>query len=1407
VVGGSGGANWTNPSNILIDDGNYAVAGIEASVPVLSVNVTFAGAYLTNTPPFVMFSGNGAGAAGTAVMVTGHFGLWYVDHIVMTSSGSYSGPVTVTFVGGSIVELATGTAVLGGPTLVTKDLDLTHFGWSVPSTSTPQGFVVTVYGYVTAPVNVIVTMLKHGNPVGESRSVSFSSTSASSVTLGSINDLFGAGWSYSDLNDVDFGISIRAAGVDSSTVSIGYATLEVFLLPDQTNFQFVQTFTAQDGSVRNLLLDASGNFWVEDVTNNPGNLTLAIEGINAAHAVAVQGEGTEYVAFNDGQQGSDLPRQYNPKWIDKITQVGPGASPVFTANIATEDVFTIDSITQPAQMSDPADSGHFQALLWSNGPGSATAGQVVTVYYSNKSDGHAQDADLVAAFNSGQAVYVYMSSLPSPWVDGTYQVTSVGQAIPPHGSGVRYYFTYQVPTSAYQFLGGPDTATGYYQQTLSTMTMTDPVPGLTVGNVVTIAGASVADYNTAWTISQTLNSGAMAITQTEVSGGVATYSYSLSSGVAPFASQPVTVTGTTNSNGALNVVNAIIATASGGSTGTFTIDLSAVDAVASVESGQATTAGTIFTFDPGQTTVGTITIPIYGGSTGGTLTFGGNGQFTGPGTRQGVVFFITRNGYYTAPSPPVTFTCPNNTLSINATLIPIGPPNVVARGIAFTEAGANGVPGANFFNIPTQVDYIVENVKYVADSLIINDNITTSATFAFSDNVLLESRAIDIYGYNLFNQIEIGNPGWIVGYSSRNLYGLCQNKVQNFNNLSFDGGYLPGKAVPLGWTIPDTFGELLPSPVFGNSYYIKNTSIAEQPIAGLIQQTAFQDADQQPILNANTLYSLRITARIPSGNTNGQLTIDIYSQGVIAGAVGIPFSDLTTDMRIYTVPLLTTAFETIDPSCTLRLYTQILGVNADVEIDRIEIFPTEIPVLGTTIYASYAGLPEQVDAITGQGRFISENQQRVMGGTVMYDTFYGLKGEGPNASMYAWQASPNLEPSDWEEPEVAQRAGSCGTMAFDFGEQWIVMACRNGLYIYEGGQPGKIMQEIYQVWDAINWEAADTIWVRNDVTGRRLFVGVPLPTPNFWLPNAPAPNDTLTITSLIISPFHVSPNPPDAHLSITFIEVPPEITAGQTYTLQGLTSQTNLNEMSVIPLSITGKTVTFIVPGSYFPFSGAETGTAFVSPVQVTSPNVILMLNYQGLDSGREIQGQPGINSSVYGNLDALDMRRKWTIWQIPSPYGAFVTTSTDKGFYICNGQHNSKVYLLDPTSTTDDGVEINSLYTTAGLGNAKEQMQALGAGRKRTGYMTLNASGAGNLTVRFLPNQLIGPTNVSNGYHPWSVPGGFNLTPVCLNDREASVNFCATRTFVELSGSNWTASAMTLLMKPDVWNQLTGRK
>ncbi len=1242
-------------------------------------------------------------------------------------SSSWSDPSAILANGAGYASVSASSANL---------LTVSEFNFSLPQTVTPTGITVAISGFCTSAVTLTVQLLKAGAAVGTAKSVSLPSVQGT-VTLGGASDIWGAAFACSDINNQQFGVQISAASVFSGAQALlNYVTIQVGQTTSNANFNFITTFVNQNGDAQNLSLDADGNFWMEDVAHQPGVLKLLFSGVTpGSFAGGVNGPGVQYLAFNNLTAGNDIPRQYNGQWIDRISQVGPGASPVFSASSASSTSYAIESITQP-----PARSWGYAYFLQSTGPGSTSPGNVVTIYYADSTQ-TGEDTTLVDAFNSGNAVYLYTSftGVAEPQGPITAQVTSVGLASPPGQPRQFYYFTYVVPISQYLFYAGSGNAgyTANYHITLATMTTQSPVPQLSTGSSAVVTGSSVAAWNATWPIAQTLNSGSMTITQTSLSAlsaGVATYSYAVISGANPAAGQMVTITGTLNANGALNGVNMSISAVSGSNIGTFTIQgFSAVtNYPAQQEQGQATTAGTVFCFDPGLLTLGSSTSPIYGNATGGEITVTGVGQYISPGTKQGVVFFITRNGYYTAPSPPVTFDIPDNTTSILAAQIPIGPPNVVARGIAFTESGSNGVPGANFFTLPTAVQYIVEGTTYTAGSLFIMDNVSTTASFSFPDSELVQAEAIDIYANNLFNLIEIGNPGWIVRYAGRNAYGLCQSKIQNFNNLSFDGGYLPGgQLMPLGWSAADAYGSLLVSPIFGNSYYIRNSTTGALTQAGKLQQSAYQDAYLQPILDPNTLYSARVTARAPSGNPSGTLVVALLNNGAILGSLTIPFAQLTTQMQTLTGTLLTSAFSTVPPGLMLQLYAANLAAGADVEIDRIEIFSTDAPVDSTNVYFSYADNPESVDAVTGVVGFTSENQQPVNGAVIMYDTLYALK----QASMYSLQSSGNQEPSDWNEPEVAQRAGACGINAYDFGPQWILEACRNGLYLFDGGQPGRIMEEIFPIWDAINWSAGSSIWVKVDVTNRRLYVGVPLPTPNFWLPNA-APN----------------PNP--------------------------------------------------------------------------TAPNVILMCNYQGCDTGSELQSMMGVHTTMFGTLMDTDMRRKWSIWQIQSPYanavsanGAAGVASTgeinilDSEMRFCNGIGNSKIYRLntdlEPGEVpTDDGAAIQSLYTTYGWVNSAKaaQMPLLGLFRKLWSYITHQVSGVGTLNLRLLPNTLLGPSDSATGYYPWTLPGGFPLSEPCMQIHEAPLNFAATRTFLEFSTSGrMEIGNVVLTGKRHPHNVLTG--
>lgn len=1284
-------------------------------------------------------------------------------------------------------------------------LNVTQFGFNVPSNIGITGIAVDLKCFASAASTINVRLLVNGVAIGGSFTQNVPSSN-SVLNFGGSSETWQLNLNSALVNATNFGVQILSfSPFGLAVASVDFVSITLYQTPPLSNFTYVKSFESADGGLRTLALDAAGDWWVEDVTNNPGVLTSLLEGITpGSYANSVTAEDREYTCFSDLNTGSDIPRQYTGEWIDKITQVGPGAPPSFiasnnqsgsgkitgfsiTSNVVTFQVgnnftagelvgisgmtvgtylngvsltvsssglsstqfeagfthanvsstsdngvatpqasYGISTITQPAP-GFPGQVGTFDDILLSAGPGSVNSGNVVTIYTANARAGHFPGGDpvLTEAFNSGMPLYVFVSG--APLGNGTQLVTSIGLATPPGGAAERWYFTFSVPTSGFQNTGG--SVSGQYQISAATLTTTLPIPGVTVGSKITIVGTTPAAWNNTWTLTAALNSGTYAITQTSGAGGIATYAWTLVSGVAPTVGELVTVTNTLGGDGAFNVTAAVIATVSGVTSGQFTINGILTVAAATTESGQATTAGTQFTFDPGPSTVGTSSSPIFGNGSGGSITLqGAASQPIGSGTRQGAVLFLTRNGAITAPSPPVTFTTPDNTASINASNIPIGPANVIARIILFTEAGQNGVPGANFYYIPVPVITTVFGVTTTNNATVIHDNTSTTATFSFTDAVLLQGIAVDVQGNNTFEQIEIGNPAWVIKYASRMFYGRSQNKVQNFNNLSFDGGFVPlpgGVNTPLGWIVDGpsnplgSQGQLLNSPIFGNSYHVQNNTGAVAGTLGLITQSAYQDAFQVPIILPNTAYSVRITARTPSGAKSGGLEIDLsnFSGGIFAAPVGAAvfgIQNLTTTMATYTLPLLTNVLATVPSNLQLRLFTGSLPIGGDVEIDRIEIFPTDTPVINSP-WVSFVNNLEAVDQNTGSLGVDDTNTQICYGAAIVFNSLYLMK----ERSILQTQDSPNFEPAEWVVDPVSQAVGTCGQNAFDYGDEWLLTACRLGVFGFNGGRPEPVDRELHNqnpkksVWDQINWNARTSIWLRNDLINRRFYVGVPMATPNFWLPNAAA-----------------NPNP--------------------------------------------------------------------------TTPNVILMCNYEACPTFDElISGQP-IRATMYGDIDTNDAKRKWSIWQIPCPYAAQIQqlNAEQLTMFFCNGIASSKIYAVDPTMTTDDGAPITPLYTTYGfLSPKKGQQLGLGAGRKLATYFQLDTKGSGQANVKFYTNNLDGTPHVS--------PLPMTLTDPAPNYQERRIEVGGNHIFVETSGITQggyiEAGDMILTMTKHPWSEKRG--
>ena len=442
-----------------------------------------------------------------------------------------------------------------------------------------------------------------------------------------------------------------------------------------------------------------------------------------------------------------------------------------------------------------------------------------------------------------------------------------------------------------------------------------------------------------------------------------------------------------------------------------------------------------------------------------------------PGVHQCVVIFQTRQGYWTAPSPPVSWTAAGGK-QVSVTNIPIGPSNVTARILAFTAAG-----GANFYQVPS--------------TMLINDNTTTSVQIDFDDTILLAGLNFD----ENFNYIELPCQLGVTGYSSRLFWWGERAKMPNWRNLSFDGGFdQSGDGRPLGWTLDPVFGggagQSVDS-VWGSAFQI--TADGVTPERGLIYQPAITDAFGNPLLQQNTDYSVRAQVMRSANLSSGTFHVVAYSpsEGLIGSGLALTAQQLTGLYTEYTSELFTPQMS-LPADLQLRVYADgTPGPSGEYFlVDNIEIFPTLAAQNNSQVRASLADTPEGYDGVTGLLLVAPNNGLAIRAAFTLRNLLYFVK----ERSLYVTADDGVNEPDLWTIEEVSNTVGTPSAHGVGYGEEWVVIAGRSGLYYFDGSEPTKLSQEIQPTWDAINWQYAQNIWVQVDTQSKRIYIGVPMGT-------------------------------------------------------------------------------------------------------------------------------------------------------------------------------------------------------------------------------------------------------------------------------------------------------------------------
>lgn len=946
-------------------------------------------------------------------------------------------------------------------------------------------------------------------------------------------------------------------------------------------FTYEKSFVTPSGTIKNLYMSrGDSNLYVEDVTNAPGVVTLLFDATGATYASSCTAQGREYIALSDGVHGFDVPLQYDGTNLYRVTQDGPGAPPTVTSfalptvTMATFGSHT-DTITSITSSNPIVHLGggivYYQSIsITLAAPDtSLLMGQYFTV--SGNTNGNFNTTFWIAQINPTFNV------LTCNFFSSTLQIGTGGSAAFSSGTtlvragntvsgatatahGLRQGYQVQIQGAGSTTVATISTIVLNNEDTPGIATVTTAAAhGLLPNNQVTIVGVSGATVGTA--ISNVAFADTSVTITTSAAHGLSIGSIVTVAAVTATAVNGQWVVATIPSTTTFTYAFAGVVTAP---TGTNVIQgYSAADTgsvtyiwpLASVANGSP--AFNYFTVQtaPSPTTF-TIALAYTDGTwTGGTVSFGWDGIFyvtavpstttfqyqqygpnastttvgtvtpygqASPGLHQCRVSGILPNGSITVPSPPVTFVA-NGGQYLSVSNLPIGP-NWVGRLIQFTGAG-----GAYFFDIPVPAQI---NGLVVSTATQINDNVQTSVTLDFSDNTLYAASADSIPGNDLAAQLVLGPCAGFFTYASRLLAWGDSNKVQNFVNMGFDGGYLPSyPTLPSGWGFAygatAVSGMLIPARLNTSAWQITS---AGPDAWGAIAQGAYEDTFGAPIILPNQTYLARFWASVNnpvySGGANLQIIL-LSSATSYETTAAIPASSLTNAGGWVEVAFSLETPNTI-PS-DLQLIVQMVGTTMDsvvVAIDELEIIYAQQPYIDYEAKMSYADNLTAFDAntcIIGATDDLSPIRNF---GTIR-QALYVVTGTG----LHETQDNEQTEPSGWTVAAVADNCGafsiaSVGRNAQGIGsagKDWMMWSGPDGAQIFTGQKPYKVSQELQSVWDAIPSAYQYQCWTKNYESSKRCYFGIPTAGPSMTV---------LVLDYRNIDGAAIAENPP-IHISFT----------------------------------------------------------------------------------------------------------------------------------------------------------------------------------------------------------------------------------------------------------------------------------
>lgn len=439
------------------------------------------------------------------------------------------------------------------------------------------------------------------------------------------------------------------------------------------------------------------------------------------------------------------------------------------------------------------------------------------------------------------------------------------------------------------------------------------------------------------------------------------------------------------------------------------------------------------------------------------------------GTHKFRVIFVRRNGAFSI-SEEKSFVSIGGE-QISGTGVPVGPADVVERIVVFSRAG------------DTRLFYVPGSGMEIK-----NNTATTFTAINFTDRELGAAVSVD----HLLDAMLLPETAGIVSYNNKLVAWGVRNAIlrtgnTGFRNLSFSGGFSGG--LPLGWTQVTAGGSKSnPSGSLGDSYRITGD--------GASQRGALQNRQlAYPLLEPGKAYRARYRVRKSLGLTG---TFHVYlvdfAGGLVSGTTTDASAISATTWTWIDAELVSAAGNVPDAQWALRISGgggagggTVLSNGGTLDINGIEIYPADEPVLPSLLYVSETEGPEEFDGLRGLVSVAENNGQAVRQCFVLRNNLYVVK------ERSLWMTNDNgLDPIEWQVENVSTEVGSPSMHGADTTDGWAIIAGRAGVHFFGGGRPLPISEEILGVWKRINWAAGHRIWVRIDNEERRIFVGIPI---------------------------------------------------------------------------------------------------------------------------------------------------------------------------------------------------------------------------------------------------------------------------------------------------------------------------